>query len=70
MKAINDNIKLAVIIGIVTVIINVLAFLNNYTGTYLWAYDITYVAGNFVHAVAFSLSSSGLKVSSEHGKEK
>lgn len=70
MKTINDNIKLAIIIGIVTVIINVLAFLNNYTGTYLWAYDITYVAGNSVHAVTFSLSSRGLKASSEHGKEK
>ena len=35
----------ALIIGVVTVVINIFAFLKNYTGTYLWAYDITYVAG-------------------------
>jgi hypothetical protein len=69
MAKINDNIKLALIIGAVTVLINVLAFLKNDTGTYLWAYDIVYAAGNSVHAVAFSLSQKGMKVSTEqkHG---
>ncbi|MCL5803303.1 MAG: hypothetical protein ACYCSA_07315 [Thermoplasmataceae archaeon] len=69
MTRINDNISLALIIGVVTVVINIFAFLKNYTGTYLWAYDITYVAGNSVHAVAFSLSSKGMKVSTEQKQE-
>lgn len=69
MAKINDNIKLALIIGVVTIIINIFAFFKNYTGTYLWAYDIVYAAGNSAHAVAFSMSQKGMKVSTEQRQE-
>jgi len=69
MTKINDNIKFALIIGVVTVVINTFAFLKNDAGTYLWAYDIVYAAGNSAHAVAFSFSQKGLKVSTEQKQE-
>jgi len=61
------HIILVLILSIVVLVINVMAFYSKDVTNYLYIFDLTYAIGNSIHFVALSLSSSGVTIKNEKG---
>ncbi|SIM83377.1 membrane protein [Cuniculiplasma divulgatum] len=58
-----------ILVSIVTLIVNVLAFYTRNVSNYLYLFDIAYVIGNSAHFVALSISSNGISVEDERDQD-
>ena len=56
---------LVVILSVVVLVINIMAFSSKDVTNYLYIFDLTYVAGNSAHFVALSLSDKGVEIKDE-----
>lgn len=62
------HLAVALVWGIYGIIIGSLAILTGFTGAYIWYSIIVAITGNSVHLVTFSLSKTGMSVSSSEAK--
>jgi hypothetical protein len=54
-----------ILVSIVTLIVNTLAFYTKNVSDYLYLFDTAYVVGNSAHFVALSISPSGMNIEDE-----
>ena len=59
------HVLLVLILSLVVVIINVMAFISKNVTDYLYLFDLTYAIGNSAHFVALSISDRGVSVKDE-----
>ncbi|MGC8663958.1 MAG: hypothetical protein ACP5TX_06135 [Thermoplasmata archaeon] len=59
------HILLVLILSVVVIIINVMAFNSKNATDYLYLFDLTYAIGNSTHFVALSISDKGISVRDE-----
>ncbi|EQB64372.1 hypothetical protein SE19_02825 [Acidiplasma aeolicum] len=56
---------LVIVVSIVVLAINIMAFRSKNVSDYLYIFDLTYAAGNSAHFVALSISDKGISVKDE-----
>jgi hypothetical protein len=59
------HILLVLILSVVVLIINVMAFYSKNVTEYLYLFDLTYAIGNSAHFVALSISDKGISLKDE-----
>jgi hypothetical protein len=59
------HILLVLILSVVVLIINVMAFYSKNVTEYLYLFDLAYAIGNSIHFVALSISDKGIYVKDE-----
>ena len=59
------HVLLVLILSLVILIINVMAFISKNVTDYLYLFDLTYTIGNSAHFVALSISDRGVSVKDE-----
>ena len=59
------HVLLVLILSLVVLIINVMAFISKNVTDYLYLFDLTYAIGNSAHFVALSISDRGVSVKDE-----
>ena len=59
------HILLILILSVVVLIINVMAFYSKNVTEYLYLFDLAYAIGNSIHFVALSISDKGIYVKDE-----
>jgi hypothetical protein len=59
---------LVIVVSIVVLAINIMAFISKNVSDYLYIFDLTYAVGNSAHFVALSVSDKGVSVKNESYK--
>ena len=59
------HVLLVLILSLVVLIINVMAFISKNVTDYLYLFDLTYAIGNSAHFVVLSISDRGISIKDE-----
>ena len=62
MNRYHYHLILVIVVSIVVMAINIMAFVSKNVSDYLYIFDLTYIVGNSAHFVALSISDRGVSV--------